>query len=271
MAQFDLVSLAEVKTWLGITNTDATRDALLSQLITQISRAIFNNINRNNLLPQTVTETYDGSGHSRLQLRNWPALSVSSVTVDTATYAVSTSVSTPGFFLEPPDTEPPGNMQLLHLRYCRFTKGWQNVSVTYTIGYMVSGEVQSIPSSGPYQITAFAPYGNWGSDYSVSFTGGAALTAVTGVPSTGQYSVSSGVYTFSVDDAGESISLSYGYIPADLTQCALEWIAYRYSQRDRIGQTSKSIGGQETVAYTNEAVPAFVDESLRNFRRTVPC
>ena len=39
---FDLVSLANLKSWLDITGTDD--DVLLAQLITQISRAIFRGI-----------------------------------------------------------------------------------------------------------------------------------------------------------------------------------------------------------------------------------
>ena len=95
------------------------------------------------------------------------------------------------------------------------------------------------------------------------------MSAVLSAPARGQYSVSAGVYTFAAADAGSAVALSYGYIPADLEQCALEWVADRYKYKDRIGMTSKSLGGQETVAYQNKATPDFVAQSLMNFRRII--
>ena len=55
---FDLVSLADLKSWLGITGTED--DVLLARLITQISRAVFNVIDRPAILPSAYTEIYDG-------------------------------------------------------------------------------------------------------------------------------------------------------------------------------------------------------------------
>ncbi len=54
----DLVNLADLKTWLDIAGDDD--DPLLSQLITQISRAILNVLDRFSILPAPYTETYDG-------------------------------------------------------------------------------------------------------------------------------------------------------------------------------------------------------------------
>ena len=63
--------------------------------------------------------------------------------------------------------------------------------------------------------------------------------------------------------------LSYGYVPDDLAQCVIEWIADRYRYRERIGQTSKSMGGQETMAYKITDMPDFVKKSLQNFCRII--
>ena len=67
---FDLVSLADLKSWLAITGTND--DVLLAQLITQISRAIFNVIDRPAVLPSAYTETYDGGNEVSIVLRQWP-------------------------------------------------------------------------------------------------------------------------------------------------------------------------------------------------------
>ena len=90
-------------------------------------------------------------------------------------------------------------------------------------------------------------------------------------PTVGQYAVNSGVYIFSASDNNKTVGISYGYIPSDLAQAALEWLSYRWSSKDRIGQSSKSLGGQETVSFTNEDVPVFVKQLLKNFMRVVPC
>src|ERR1700730_786412 len=73
---FDLVSLADLKSWLGITGTDD--DVLLARLITQISRAIFNVIDRPAILPSAYTETYDGGDDVSIMLRQWPVIGISS-------------------------------------------------------------------------------------------------------------------------------------------------------------------------------------------------
>src|SRR5438270_3537453 len=79
-SRFDLVSLTALKNWLGVTGTDD--DVLLAQLITQISRAIFNVIDRPAILPSAYTETRDGGNDVSIVLRQWPVTGVSSCTVD---------------------------------------------------------------------------------------------------------------------------------------------------------------------------------------------
>ena len=54
-------------------------------------------------------------------------------------------------------------------------------------------------------------------------------------------------------DAGQSVSISYGYVPQDIAQAALELAAERFRAAERIGLTSKSMGGQETIAYDMSA------------------
>ena len=58
------------------------------------------------------------------------------------------------------------------------------------------------------------PLGAWALDRGVSYaSSGTPLTPVAGTPTTGQYSVSAGIYTFSPGDAGKAVLISYGYIP----------------------------------------------------------
>ena len=269
MAQTDLTTLARLKTWLDVPTADVTRDTVLSQLISQISRAIFNSINREPFPPRIITDRYSGNGQTKIQIDKWPVKSIVSLAINGVTIPQSTGWNISGYSLDDVEDSSPGNPQLLSLiGYC-YPKGVNNIVVTYLCGYLVQSEIQTVSSSAPYTVTANSPYGMWSSDYLVLYAGGAALTQVSSTPSAGQYSVRDGVYTFSASDAGQQISLSYGYIPGDLSQAALEFAAYRFRSRDRIGQSSKSLGGQETVSYLNEAVPVFVESTLKNFRRII--
>ncbi len=96
---------------------------------------------------------------------------------------------------------------------------------------------------------------------------GAALSAVASAPTTGQYCVTAGAYAFSAGDAGAAVSIAYGYIPQDIAQAALELAAERFRAAERIGLRSKSIGGQETIAYDISAISAPVMSLLQPYRR----
>ena len=98
---------------------------------------------------------------------------------------------------------------------------------------------------------------------------GAPLTAVSASPAAGQYSVSTGIYSFSAADAGQSVSLSYGYVPQDIAQAALELAAERFRAAERIGLRSKSIGGQETISYDTSAMSAPIQAMLLPYKRVI--
>jgi len=270
----DLVQLSAVKAWCGVTTTND--DALLTALITQISRGVYNYINRSFVLPANVVENYDGNGQQHLLLRNWPVGAISSLTIDgepipAAPPLVASAPPQAGYVLESADDQPPGAMQQLFLRGYHFRRGRQNVTVAYRAGYEIVGEAQIIPASAPYQLTAFAPFGQWATDTGAAYANGAALTPAASPSAAGQYAVNAatGGYSFSAADAGQAVMLSYGYIPADLEQCALEWVADRYRYKDRIGLAAKSLGGQETTSYRNRSVPDFVALALTSFRRII--
>ena len=269
MAPTDLTTLAKLKTWLDVPTSDVTRDTVLSQLISQISRAIFNSLNREPFPPRVITDRYSGNGQSKIQIQKWPVKGIVSLTINGVSIPQSTGWDAPGYSLDDVDDSSPGNPQLLSLIGYLYPKGANNIVVTYLCGYLVQSELHNVPSAAPYTITALSPYGPWDSDYSVLYAGGSALSPVSSVSSAGQYLIRDGVYTFSSADAGQQISISYGYIPGDLSQAALEWAAYRFRSRDRIGQSSKNLGGQETVSYLNESVPVFVADVLKNFRRII--
>ncbi len=246
----DLTTLADCKAWLGVTS--ATDDALLAALISAISQAILADLGRSAILPATWTETLDGHGGSVLALRHWPVTRLLGCTVEDV--ALSSAIGDGRLALETLDPAPPGAMQALVFRRGIFPRGLQNVTVTYRAGYEVIGEAAVVPATTPYAVNALAPYGAWQID-----------TGVDGAAS--PHNAAAGSYTFSAADAGAAVSLSYGFTPGDLARAACEWVADRYVSRSRIGQSARTLGGQETTSFIVKAMPDVVDRLLRPYRR----
>jgi hypothetical protein len=269
---YDLTTLAAVKQWLTIAN--ANSDAELTGLITAVSRAFYAYMARPSLLPRTITERYDGQGQTRMFLKNWPVLAVTAVNqngvvVQPSSLPNANSPATFGWLLDPWDGAPPGRNQPLDFIYGQWWRGSQNVQVTYQAGYAVQSEAWTVPAATPYQIAPMAPYGPWGSDLGVFYADGTALVAVPTAPAEGQYSVAAGLYTFAAADAGAAIAISYGFIPADIFEAATEQVGERFSYQTRIGQISKSLGGQETMSYSQRDMPAWVKSVLAPYRATM--
>lgn len=125
MAAVDLTTLVVARAWLGI--TDNSQDVLLTRLITSTSRSILNSLNRGDLHSQAYTETYDGSGTNRLTLINFPVTAVSAVTIDGISIPAALNTYDYGFGFDAYSVHLTNNLI--------FTRGKQNVSVTYTAGY----------------------------------------------------------------------------------------------------------------------------------------
>ncbi len=270
MSPYDLTTLAGLKAWLGLPAAAGPNDATLGALITAASRSIYAILSRPSLPPQTFIETIDLET-SRVFLRQWPVLQVNSVlwrgipVPPDRNADVEASV---GYALQPGDLAPPGRPQAIDLIGCAYRPGRQSLVVSYQAGYAVQSEAQTVPLSAPLQLPAFAPYGPWASDLGVAYAAaGVAFSAVASAPAAGQYAVSAGVYSFSSADAGQSVSLSYGYIPQDVAQAALELAAERFRAAERIGLRSKSVGGQETISYDGSAVSAPVLAMLQPYKR----
>ena len=56
-------------------------------------------------------------------------------------------------------------------------------------------------------------------------------------------------------------------VPMDLQLAVWKLVALRLKERNRIGKTSESIGGKQTVSVSSDAMPADVRETLERYRR----
>jgi hypothetical protein len=267
----NLTTVANAKAWAQGTSPTTNDDALITRLIGSASRFILSYLQRPTLFQNTFNDLYDGVGQQQQILRNYPVLSVSLVTVDGFPITASTSPTTSGYVLDAWDGFPPGRAQALSLRGHGFRHGHQNIAVTYTAGFVVQNEAQTVPGSG-YQVTVNAPNGNWAVDQGVTYANGTALTAVSSAPATGQYiapTATNAYYQFAAGDANAAALISYSYVPADVEEACIEMVGERYNYKNRIGTVSKSLGGQETVSFSQKDMPDFIRTMLQPYRRVI--
>lgn len=71
----------------------------------------------------------------------------------------------------------------------------------------------TIPATTPFTVTPTVPgSGTWSKDLGVRYTATAQpLVRVASGPTTGQYSVAAGVYTFAAADEGDGVTISFAY------------------------------------------------------------
>lgn len=262
MSANDLTNLYFVKTWLGIAVADTTMDAVLSDIISGVSDDIRTEVSRDIFPVNSYSKVLDGNGKSVLFLPNYPIVSITSLSIGSAQIGAATYPGT-GYLLDGTKIRLSG--------YC-FDKGIGNVALTYQAGFAILNEPQSVPASGGLTITPAAPKGPWGQDLGVSYALGGDLTLITGAPGVGQYAIATSTttnittYTFNAADAGKAMLLSYGYVPKAINRAATEWVAFRYAFKQRIGQKSHSVGGDNTT-FDTDSMPDGVAEIIASFDR----
>lgn len=266
MAREAFTTLADVKAWLGISSTES--DAILQRLIYQVTAFMLNYLNRDTFLYGERTFVFDGVGSTAIMLPEWPVHDVTAVLVDGISMVQAPDQIQPGYSLQPGGPTPPGNMQNLIIRGYYFTKGQQNISVTCTTGYAEFDELHAAAAT----VTVDAPNGAWADDIGVkAVSTGAALVKVASAPAVGQYALgTAGQYIFNASQTGQ-LAISYSYVPSDLADACMELVSERFRYRSRIGERTKSLGGQVTASYDLGAMPEFVARLLNNYRKVVPC
>ena len=104
---------------------------------------------------------------------------------------------------------------------------------------------------------------------------GLAVPAATGLADNGyrlagrKLVLNTSLFTRAVGNVAVVYQAGYATTPPDLEQAAIELIALRYRERDRIGHTSKTLAG-ETVAFFTGDMPASVKTVLMQYREVVP-
>jgi hypothetical protein len=283
----DLTTVAAVNAILGqgptvdSANIQTEITAYSQNILTRTGRAFLSGV-------RSYSERYNGNGSQELPVRNYPVLSVASLSVNGIAIPASPDYIQSGYVI---DTEGSicniaiiggqyggsdayddrwavrpggwgsyGNAPPLGQAPYRFVQGIQNVAVSYVAGYTINvpSEAQSIPATpGPYSV-AVANAATIYADQGVTLaSNGAPLTAVPSSPGAMQYvapvwgQTPPGVYLFNAAQqwVAVNIAYSYGAAPFDLQEAAGRLVAEMYRKRQWIGQVSQIQPGVGTTAY----------------------
>jgi hypothetical protein len=268
-----LTNLTNVKTWLGIDNTNS--DTLLTRLMNAVSVQVLAYCQRPTFNSTPYTWITDGWGRDCMILPEWPVTSIQGVIVDDVIIPPAANASSAGWLCPLWDGHGSGSVAKITLSgYC-FWQRTANVTIQYTAGYLISGEPHTIPATpGPYTITTDQAPGCWIADSGVTYANGTPFVyTASSTPAQGQYTYSSdglGVYTFNAADQGQPILVSYSYCPSDVEQVVLDMINERYAYRSRAGVKSRSLGGQESSTYDMSGIPEYARSALNSYRRSIP-
>src|SRR4051812_17047876 len=267
-----LTTLAALKDWLDITTDDS--DVPLTRLIDAASQFVLNYISRDSFGARTFTQNFKGNGKTSQLLKNWPILSITSVGINgnsvNAANIGNGGLPTNGYLISDERAAP----QALELYGSAFYYGAYS-QVVYEAGYRTVQDVR-IPDAptdpaSDYATVTTSLGGQWTEDIRVQIDGVTA-TRVDENPAAGEYSVDAwGTYTFNATaDHGKLASIYFNYCPADVAQATLELISEWYRRKDRIGLLSKTLGGQETVTFSQKDMNDSIRGTLQYYMNVVP-
>jgi len=227
MATGDLVQLAAAKAWLGVTPTTtmrcSQRSSRKSAVRSTTASIVLLYCRRN------VVESSDGLGGDRLLLRNWPVGAITSVSVDGL--EIPPAGPTPSLRLHAGSERrrtARRDAAIVSVGAYRFCRGRQNIVVAIARAMRLSGEAQSVPAAAPF---TSPPRALWRlrDRYGRRLCERRGADASRRPSFAGQYAVdpTSGHIRSRRRTQAQHLAV-LGYVPADLSQAALEWVAERY-------------------------------------------
>jgi hypothetical protein len=140
-----IISLADMKAYLGIESTDTDNDDVIEDMINACGTMFDNEVNRK-LEAQTYTIYMDGTGTQSIFVPSYPIISITSVNIDSDRVFGSDTLVNSGDYVFYPDT---GEICFFKadypVRHTSFSRGRQNVKVVYVGGYTFSGTSITLP------------------------------------------------------------------------------------------------------------------------------
>lgn len=280
----DLTTIAWVKEYSGSSqppNPPSTASDDITQFaITAFSRYVLNRSGYDTLNSVvTCSETYDGSGSDKQFTRNAPIRALRSVTINNLAQAISTGFQNAGCFIGGGGKyvairNGSGSGFVFNFRGPSglFTKGLQNVVISYDAGYPPLTAVNEIATITAQTIAL--ENSPWTADGGIKYYPSLVpLVGVANSPGVGQYAVSNGLYVFNSADNARQVAVTYNYnsAPEDLAYAATQAVAINLRRRQFIDLASKSLsagGGSGTTSFRNWALPPEVERTLLLYTRT---
>lgn len=261
-----LTTLSAVKDYLGIPEDNTDSDKFLTRLIDAASQFVLNWISRDSFGVRSYTQNFRGTGRGQVLLNVWPVFAVTSVGSGGSSIPASVigNVGMPssGYYVSDRRFGP----QTLDLQGYGFVNGAPS-QVVYLAGFRNS-QTSIIPAT-PFQVE-ITEQGRWIANIGVTIDGAAAVQ-VASAPAAGQYSIDDwGVYTFAAADEGKSAVITYDYAPFDVSFAVDELIGEWYKRKDRIGVTSRTLGGQETITFSQKEMSDAIKAVLQPYANVVP-
>lgn len=253
----NLTSAARVSSFMAINpNQAAVLDPIIAGASAFVSR--FTGKSFEPTLKQLVLDP-PASAEPKLIIRD-PLISISELKVDKEVWPETVDFwNGSGYYVE----KITSSCTALHA----ISKTWPSLPRSIMLSYL-SGYTDTFQEViGPDNSVSALLY--WLDDVSVHLNGVAA-TKVASAPAVGQYAVSSaGVYTFNAADQAKTAKITYVCTPADVERAIVDLVAYTFSGRDRVGISSKTLGGQETISYSAAALTPTAAMLLKPFRSVV--
>lgn len=257
----DLCDLASAKAYIvpALANTTAS-DAVLGAIISGVSRSIEAYLGRE-LMAQTWTEMRNGTGQPKLALRHWPVIGVESVTIETTAIPAAGNPPTQSWGGYTFDDRfvyvSPG-----YLGYPQyFCRGYQNVQVVYSAGYITPGMIAVAGRPGWAASTAYAANAEivaGGSGPSAGYVfataaGGTSGASAPAWPAQPGASVVDGTVTWQCTAAAVSLFPGAELLPDGIRVACMQQVALVFKQRTRVGDSGTGEGPQR-VSYMNQAL-----------------
>lgn len=128
-----LFTLAQVRTWVGITDAaDTSQDAVLERIADGVS-AFWERETKRIFVSRTVTEIVDGNGGRKLYLRHFPVTSFTSLSVRRSPTDTSAETLDTSYYRCRLD------MGVVDVHSTRLNVGVGNVTAVYVAGYGAQG------------------------------------------------------------------------------------------------------------------------------------
>ena len=255
----NLTSVARTKTYLGMTAN--TSDTVIGQLVARASDQVIRWCSNTFERTSHTNARYDGFGSAVLRLPDTPVITVSRVLLGTTSIPASADGIAAGYQFD--------ELNVFLFGGYLFNSGKRQVGVDYVSGYATTQADYVPAANGPYTITPTTG-GYAAADLGVSnTTSGTAYARVVGVPLTGNYSYSEGVYTFNATDTGAAVTMAYDYVPGAVEQAVIELVGTSLKQRDNLGVSSRSLR-DESISYSDKDMSDSVKGLLWPYKKVVP-